>query len=48
MGELNEFAQTYAGIIRRSIYGCGVVVTDSDSIIAVSKISKKGLQRKKM
>ncbi len=45
MGELNEFAQTYAESLGE-VYGYGVVVTDSDSIIAVSKISKKDYKEK--
>jgi AbrB family transcriptional regulator (stage V sporulation protein T) len=45
MGELNEFAQTYAESLGE-VYGYGVVITDSDSIIAVSKISKKDYKEK--
>lgn len=45
MGELNEFAQTYAESLG-DVYGYGVVVTDSDSIIAVSKVPKKDYKEK--
>ena len=42
IGELNEFSQEYAG----ETLGCGVIVTDLDSIIAVSKLPKKEYKEK--
>ena len=41
IGELNEFSQEYAETL-----GCGVIVTDLDSIIAVSKLPKKEYKEK--
>lgn len=40
IGELNEFSQEYAETLGETL-GHGVVVTDLDSIIAVSKLPKK-------
>ena len=40
IGELNEFSQEYAETLGETL-GCGVIVTDLDSIIAVSKLPKK-------
>lgn len=45
IGELNEFSQEYAETLGETL-GCGVVVTDLDSIIAVSKVSKKDYKEK--
>ncbi|MDR1773250.1 MAG: AbrB/MazE/SpoVT family DNA-binding domain-containing protein [Clostridioides sp.] len=45
MGEMTEFAQTYADSIG-DIYGFGIIITDADSIIAVSKLSKKDYKDK--
>ena len=40
IGELNEFSQEYAETLGETL-GCGIVVTDLDSIIAISKLAKK-------
>src|SRR6476620_8740730 len=45
MGELNEFSQEYAETLGETL-GHGVVVTDLDSIIAVSKLTKKDYKEK--
>ncbi|MGL6104676.1 stage V sporulation T C-terminal domain-containing protein [Romboutsia sp.] len=45
IGELNEFAQEYAETLGETL-GFGVVVTDLDSIIAVSKLPKKDYKEK--
>ncbi|MEG1310768.1 MAG: stage V sporulation T C-terminal domain-containing protein [Romboutsia sp.] len=45
IGELNEFAQEYAETLGETL-NYGVVVTDLDSIIAVSKLSKKDYKEK--
>ena len=45
IGELNEFSQEYAGTLGETL-GCGVIVTDLDSIIAVSKLPKKEYKEK--
>ncbi|MDR0880516.1 MAG: AbrB/MazE/SpoVT family DNA-binding domain-containing protein [Clostridioides sp.] len=45
MGELNEFAQTYAESLSE-VFSYGVIITDSDSVIAVSKLSKKDYKDK--
>lgn len=45
IGELNEFSQEYAETLGETL-GLGVVVTDLDSIIAVSKLSKKDYKEK--
>lgn len=45
IGELNEFSQEYAETLGE-ILGQGVVVTDLDSIIAVSKLPKKDYKEK--
>lgn len=45
IGELNEFSQEYAETLGESL-GLGVVVTDLDSIIAVSKLPKKDYKEK--
>ena len=45
IGELNEFSQEYAETLGETL-GHGVVVTDLDSIIAVSKLPKKDYKEK--
>ncbi|MEG1284411.1 MAG: stage V sporulation T C-terminal domain-containing protein [Romboutsia sp.] len=45
IGELNEFSQEYAETLGETL-GCGVLVTDLDSIIAVSKLPKKDYKEK--
>lgn len=45
IGELNEFSQEYAETLGE-ILGCGVIVTDLDSIIATSKLPKKDFKEK--
>ena len=45
IGELNEFSQEYAETLGE-ILGQGIVVTDLDSIIAVSKLPKKEYKEK--
>ena len=40
IGELNEFSQEYAETLAE-VLGYGVLITDLDSIIAVSKLPKK-------
>ena len=45
IGELNEFSQEYAETLGE-ILGQGIVVTDLDSIIAVSKLPKKDYKEK--
>lgn len=45
IGELNEFSQEYAETLGETM-GCGVLVTDLDSIIAVSKLPKKDYKEK--
>lgn len=45
IGELNEFSQEYAETLGESL-GLGVLVTDLDSIIAVSKLPKKDYKEK--
>lgn len=45
IGELNEFSQEYAETLGETL-GCGVIVTDLDSIIAVSKLPKKDYKEK--
>lgn len=45
IGELTEFAQEYAETLGE-VLGCGIAVTDLDSIIAVSKIPKKDYKEK--
>lgn len=45
IGELNEFSQEYAETLGETL-GCGVIVTDLDSIIAVSKLPKKEYKEK--
>ncbi len=45
IGELNEFSQEYAETLGE-ILGHGVIVTDLDSIIAVSKLPKKEYKEK--
>ncbi|HSQ88633.1 stage V sporulation T C-terminal domain-containing protein [Romboutsia sp.] len=45
IGELNEFSQEYTETLGETL-GCGVVVTDLDSIIAVSKLPKKDYKEK--
>lgn len=45
IGELNEFAQEYTETLGETL-GHGVVVTDLDSIIAVSKLPKKEYKEK--
>ena len=46
IGELNEFSQEYAETLGETL-GCGVIVTDLDSIIAVSKLPKKEYKESK-
>ena len=45
IGELNEFSQEYAETLGETL-GCGIVVTDLDSIIAISKLAKKDYKEK--
>jgi AbrB family transcriptional regulator (stage V sporulation protein T) len=45
IGELNLFSQEYAETLGETL-GCGVVITDLDSIIAVSKMAKKDYKEK--
>lgn len=45
IGELNEFSQEYTETLGETL-GHGVVVTDLDSIIAVSKLPKKDYKEK--
>ena len=45
IGELNEFSQEYAETLGETL-GHGVIVTDLDSIIAVSKLPKKDYKQK--
>lgn len=45
IGELTEFSQEYAETLGE-VLGCGIVVTDLDSIIAVSKVPKKEYKEK--
>lgn len=45
IGELNEFSQEYTETLGETL-GLGVVVTDLDSIIAVSKLPKKDYKEK--
>ena len=45
IGELNEFSQEYTETLGETL-GFGVVVTDLDSIIAVSKLPKKDYKEK--
>ena len=45
IGELNEFSQEYAETLGETI-GHGVLVTDLDSIIAVSRLPKKDYKEK--
>ena len=45
IGELNEFSQEYAETLGETL-GHGVIVTDLDSIIAVSKLPKKDYKEK--
>lgn len=45
IGELNEFSQEYTETLGETL-GCGVAVTDLDSIIAVSKLPKKDYKEK--
>ena len=45
IGELNDFSQEYSESLGE-ILGCGVVITDLDSIIAVSKLPKKDYKEK--
>ena len=45
IGELNEFSQEYAETLGETL-GCGVIITDLDSIIAVSKLPKKDYKDK--
>lgn len=45
IGELNEFSQEYAETLGETL-GHGVLVTDLDSIIAVSKLPKKDYKEK--
>ena len=45
IGELNEFSQEYADTLGE-ILGHGVVITDLDTIISVSKLSKKDYKEK--
>ena len=40
IGELNEFSQEYAETLGETL-GYGVIITDLDSIISVSKLPKK-------
>ena len=45
IGELNEFYDDYAETLSETL-GCGVIVTDLDSIISVSKLPKKQYKEK--
>lgn len=45
IGELNEFSQEYAETLGE-ILGHGIIITDLDSIISVSKLSKKDYKEK--
>ena len=45
IGELNEFSQEYAETLGETL-GYGVVITDLDSIISVSKLPKKDYKEK--
>ncbi len=45
IGELNEFSQEYVDTLGETL-GCGVAVTDLDSIIAIAKLSKKEYKEK--
>ncbi|WP_270942882.1 stage V sporulation T C-terminal domain-containing protein [Romboutsia lituseburensis] len=45
IGELNEFSQEYTETLGETL-GYGIVVTDLDSIIAVSKLPKKDYKEK--
>ncbi len=45
IGELNEFSQEYAETLGETL-GIGIIVTDLDSIIAVSKLPKKDYKEK--
>ena len=45
IGQLNEFSQEYAQTLGE-ILGCGVIVTDLDSIVAVSKLPKEDYNEK--
>ncbi len=45
IGELNEFSQEYAETLAE-VLGYGVLITDLDSIIAVSKLPKKIIKKK--
>ncbi|MGN1031907.1 MAG: stage V sporulation T C-terminal domain-containing protein [Intestinibacter sp.] len=45
IGELNEFSQEYAETLGE-ILGHGVIITDLDSIISVSKLPKKDYKEK--
>ncbi|MBT2156604.1 hypothetical protein KK425_05825 [Clostridioides difficile] len=45
IGELNEFSQEYAETLAE-VLGYGVLITDLDSIIAVSKLPKKITKKK--
>ena len=45
IGELNEFSQEYAETLGE-ILGYGVIITDLDSIISVSKLPKKDYKEK--
>ena len=45
IGELNEFSQEYAETLGE-ILGHGVIVTDLDSIVSVSKLPKKDYKEK--
>lgn len=47
IGELGEFAGQYAETLARTS-GMGVCITDKDSVIAVSGVSKKELNEKKV
>jgi AbrB family transcriptional regulator, stage V sporulation protein T len=47
IGELNEFSQEYAEVLSETV-GHGVVVTDSDLILAVSNLSKKDYKEKRI
>ena len=45
IGELNEFSQEYVDTLGETL-GCGIAVTDLDSIIAIAKLSKKEYKEK--
>lgn len=45
IGELNDFSQEYAETLGENT-GLGVVITDLDSVIAVSRLSKKEYKEK--